>query len=141
MMLRRVALAVIAGVLLGVASRIVMRLIGMLAGGTEGFSWGGTIEIVLFGVMIGAPIALFFFLLRSRLEWPRPWAGVALGAVLFAATALRPPPSAASALAGTADPPLATAALFAALWLGFGLLLEYLHGLTTAHTTHDVSST
>ena len=138
--IRRAGLALVAGLLLGVASRVVMRVIGLLSGGTEGFSWGGTIEIVLFGLLIGAPIALFFLALRSHLDWPRPWAGVALGAALFAATALRPPPSAASALAGTPDPPLATAALFAALWLGFGLLLEYLHGPTTPQINRDVSS-
>ena len=138
--LRRVGLALVAGLLLGVASRVVMRVIGLLSGGVEGFSWGGTIEIVLFGILIGAPIALFFLALRSHLDWRRPWAGVALGVALFAATALNPPPSAASAMAGTADPPLATAALFAALWLGFGLLLEYLHGLTTPHINKDGSS-
>jgi len=124
---RRLAYALVAGLLLGTAARIAMRIVAQLAGGAEGFSWGGTIEVVVLGVAIGAPIALFFLTLRTHLEWPKPWGGVALGASLFAATALRPLPSARTALAGTTDPPLATAALFAALWIGYGLLLEWFH--------------
>lgn len=124
---RRLAYAIIAGLALGVGARIVMRAIAQLAGSADGFSWGGSLEVVLLGVLIGAPVALFFLTLRARLKWPMPWAGVALGFSLFAATALRPLPSAQSALAGTDDPPLATAALFAALWIGYGLLLEWLH--------------
>jgi hypothetical protein len=116
-----------AGLALGIAARVVMRLIAVLAGSTEGISWGGSISVVAMGLLIGTPIALFYLTLRSRLEWPAPWPGVVLGASLFAATALRPLPSAQSALAGTNDPPLATAALFAALWIGYGLLLEWLH--------------
>jgi hypothetical protein len=124
---QRLLYALLAGLTFGVAARIVMRVIAVLAGGTEGFSWGGSIEVVALGLLIGAPIALFFLALRSRLEWAPPWPGVALGAALFVATALQPLPSAESALAGTNDPPLATAALFAALWIGYGLLLEWLH--------------
>lgn len=135
--IRRVVFALIASVVFGVALRVVMRIIGILSFGAEGFSWGGTIEVVLLGVIIGAPLALAFFVLRSRLKWPRPWAGVALGAALFAATAFRPPPAARSALAVTADPPLATAALFAALWIGYGLLLEYLHTRATLRSRQD----
>lgn len=128
---RRLGYAIIAGLVFGVAARIVMRMIAVLAGSTEAFSWGGSIEVVVMGLLIGTPIALFFLALRSRLEWAPPWAGVALGASLFAATALRPLPSSQSALAGTNDPPLATAALFAALWIGYGLLLEWLHARST----------
>jgi hypothetical protein len=124
---RRLGYAIAAGIALGAAARIVMRLIALNAGSVEDFSWGGTIEVVVLAVAIGTPIALFFLALRSHLEWPKPWGGVALGTSLFAATALRPLPSAQSALAGTADSPLATAALFAALWIGYGLLLESFH--------------
>lgn len=124
---RRLGYAILAGLAFGVAARIVMRVIAWTAGSTEAFSWGGSIQVVAMGLLIGAPIALFFLMLRSRLEWKPPWAGVALGASLFTASALRPLPSAQSALTGTADPPLATAALFAALWIGYGLLLEWFH--------------
>lgn len=64
------------------------------------------------------------FLGRWHWRLGAPWAGVLTGLGFFAAFALLPPTSARSALAGTADPPILTALLFAGLFLLFGLALE-----------------
>jgi hypothetical protein len=125
---RRAAQALVAGLALGAGARLVMRFIGLASPGQEGFSWGGTLEVMALGMLIGAPLAFFFLMMRRHLEWRRPLGGLVMGTVLFGASALQPPSSAREAMAGTDDPTLATALLFAALWIGFGLLLELLHG-------------
>ncbi|MGQ0650381.1 MAG: hypothetical protein ACT4P7_22805 [Gemmatimonadaceae bacterium] len=121
---RAVPRAVLAGILLGLAARLVMRVIAILASAVEGFSWEATLELVVLGIMVGAPLALLFFLVRPRLRLRRPWAGVVYGVVVFVVSAVFPPAAARSAMAGTPDDPRVTAALFAVLWIGFGLLLE-----------------
>jgi hypothetical protein len=107
--------ALIAGTVLGAAARLLMRLIAFEAGLPGFFSLGGSLEVVLFGVLVGAPLAAGFWLLRPRLRWRSPLPGLAFGVVLTLLLAALPPPSARSALAGTPDTPLLT-------WLGFGLL-------------------
>lgn len=41
-------------------ARLVMRGIAFEAGGSEGFSIGGTLEVIALGVIIGTPVALLF---------------------------------------------------------------------------------
>jgi hypothetical protein len=93
-----------------------MRVIVLEAGLPGSYSLGGSLEVVLFGLLLGAPLAAGFWLLRPQLPWRRPLGGLVLGGLLTALLAVVPPPSAASALAATPDTPLLT-------WLGFGLLL------------------
>jgi hypothetical protein len=108
--------ALVAGTVLGVAGRLLMRFIAREAGLPGSFSTGGSLEVVLFGVLLGAPLAAGFWLLRPHLRVPRPLAGLGFGVVLTALLAVFPPPSGRSALANTPDTPLFTL-------LGFGLLL------------------
>jgi S1-C subfamily serine protease len=49
--------ALCAGVWLGIAARIAMRFIALEAGVSPGFSSGGSLEVILFGAMIGMPVA------------------------------------------------------------------------------------
>jgi len=112
-----------------------MRLIALSAGGAGAFSIGGSAEVVLFGIALGAPVALFFFALRERMPLPVPWGGIAVGLTLFVILALIPPPAARSALAGTADPPLVTASLFGALFAAYGGVLDW--WWRRLHTTRD----
>lgn len=116
--------ALIAGIVLGVDGRIVMRLVAVEAGVPGAFSPGGSLEVVAFGAMLGAPLALLFWRVLPRLAWPFPAAGLSFGGVVIGALTLLPPPAARSALAGTADTPLITGGLFALLFLLWGAVLE-----------------
>ena len=113
------------GVLLGIAARLVMRFVAMESGLDGAFSVGGSLEVVAFGALIGAPIAWLFFTLRPRAHIRFPWAGLLCGLGLFLLFSLVPPPAARSALADTPDTPAATALAFAALFVAWGWILEY----------------
>jgi len=117
--------ALIAGLGLGLGARIVMRVIAWSAGLPGSFSSGGSLEVVVFGALIGWPVGLTFYALRHRIRSRLPWPGLLLGGGLFLAFALVPPGSARSALAGTPDPPLLTGLLFLILFLLFGASLEW----------------
>ncbi len=125
-MARRVVAALALGLALGVGARIVMRLIAHAAGLPGSFSWGGSIEVVLFALLISAPVALLFFAVRGRVRAEARWPGPATGAACFAVLAAWPPPSARSALEAADDPPALAAALFLGLFLLFGAGLEWL---------------
>jgi hypothetical protein len=91
----------------------------------RGFSIGGSLEVVAFGAILGAPVALAFWAARRRWRLPHG-AGVAVSLLLFAVLAIFQPPSASSALGGTPDSPVATGLLFAAAFGSYGLLLDLL---------------
>jgi hypothetical protein len=118
-------LAACAGLTLGVAARIAMRVVALQAEVVPAFSWGGTVEIVVFGALVGAPIALLFWACRARLHLP-PWSSVAVGLLVFGALVVWPPPSARSALRGTPDAPSLTALAFAGVFVVYGVALEVL---------------
>lgn len=117
--------ALAAGLVLGVMSRLAMRFVALESGLAGGFSAGGSLEVVLFGALVGAPVALMFALLRPHMAWKRPWLGVATGLSLFAALAAFQPPAARSALDGTPDTPGATALAFAVVFLLWGAGLDW----------------
>jgi len=126
MLLRRHGVAaLIAGIALGVGARFVMRVIAWISGMPGAFSPGGSLEVIVFGALIGVPVALVFFGLRRRVPVAPPWPGPVTGAGLFAVLALMPPPAAQSALTGTPDPPVVTALLFLMLCVCFGAGLEW----------------
>ena len=111
--------------LLGIAARLVMRLVAMESGLAGAFSVGGSLEVAAFGALIGAPVAWLFFVLRPRVKLRIPWAGVLCGLGVFLLFSLIPPPAARSALAATPDTPAATALAFAVLFVAWGWILEY----------------
>lgn len=124
-LIRAALSAAVSGVILGLAARLVMRFVALESGMRGGFSIGGSLEVIVFGALVGAPIALVFFLLRPRLRVRAPWAGLIAGFAVFAVMALLPPEAARSALDGTPDTPGATALAFAILFLAWGVLLEF----------------
>lgn len=77
--IRMIAAAVAACAVLGLGARLLMRLIALEAGLRRHFSLGGSLEVVLFGVLLGAPVAAGFWLVRPRLRLPSPYAGLGLG--------------------------------------------------------------
>jgi hypothetical protein len=113
------------GVLLGIAARLVMRFVARESGLDGAFSVEGSLEVVIFGALIGAPVAWLFFALRPRVSLRFPWAGVLCGLCLFLLFSLAPPPAVRSALADTPNTPAATALAFALLFVAWGWILEY----------------
>lgn len=140
MWVRLIAASATAALVLGVGARLTMRFIALEAGLPGAFSLGGSLEIVAFGALAGAPVALGFLLLRARLHGWGAWPGVLLGVALLVVAAAFPPPSARSAMAATTDTPAATAAAFGVLFVGWGLVLEWLHRRIGSSRARDHSS-
>jgi len=123
-----IACALCAGVWLGVTARIAMRFIALEAGMAPGFSSGGSLEVILFGAMIGMPIALLVWICRAK--WRLPfWFGTFVGLALFLVLAVFQPPAARSALAGTPDKAWWTTVLFAAVFVLYGAVLDAIWAL------------
>jgi hypothetical protein len=114
-----------AGLALGLAGRVLMRLIALESGLPGRFSPGGSLEVVAFGALIGAPVALVFWVARPRIRIPAPWAGSVLGLLLMGWFSLARPPAARSALAGTPDTPLLTWLGFLSVFVLWGTALDY----------------
>jgi hypothetical protein len=123
---RVLGLSLLSGALLGIAARVVMRFIALESGLDGGFSVGGSLEVVAFGLLVGTPVALAFLSFRRRLSVPAPWGGVAVGLCLFFVLSVLQPPSAQSALAGTPDTPEATAVAFGVMFAAWGVFLDSL---------------
>lgn len=116
-------LAICSGLILGAASRVAMRVVALEANERVGFSVGGSVEVVGFGVLVGAPVAIVFWICRSWRPLPLG-SGLVVAAVLFTILALVPPPAAKSALDAMNDTPIATAFAFAAAFALYGVALE-----------------
>ncbi len=116
--------ALVAGFLLGCGARVAMRALSWLAGTPAEFSSEGSVEIVVFGTLLGAPLALGVFLLRNWRGWTHPWVGLWTSLGVFAALAARPSPSAQSALAASPLPGPAIALVFGVLFSLFGLWID-----------------
>ncbi len=61
--------AVVAGFGMGLASRALMRLIGIAAGGQTHFSWSGSFFICVIFSVARLPGALVAAMFRHRLRW------------------------------------------------------------------------
>jgi protein-S-isoprenylcysteine O-methyltransferase Ste14 len=121
---RWLAEALLAGVLLGAAARLAMRVLAWLAGSSGGFSRGGSVEIVVFGALLGAPVAFAVFGIRQWRRWGHPWVGVWTGLALYLAAVARPSPSAQSALAASPLAAWQILLVFGLVFLGFGLWID-----------------
>ncbi len=116
--------ALVAGFLLGCGARVAMRVLSWLAGTRAGFSTEGSVEIVVFGTLLGLPIALGVFVLRNWRGWTHRWVGLWTSLGIFVALAARPSPSAQSALAATPLPGAAIVLVFGVLFALFGLWID-----------------
>jgi protein-S-isoprenylcysteine O-methyltransferase Ste14 len=112
-----------AGLLLGAGARGAMRLLAWMSGST-GFSRGGSVEIVIFGALLGAPVALAILLARQWRGWTHPWVGLWTALALFAAAVARPSPSAAQALASSPLSRWTVLAVFGGVFALFGLWID-----------------
>lgn len=127
--------SVASGVALGVAVRLAMRFVALEACVPQGFSVGGSLEVVAAATLIGAPLAAAFLAVPVRLTASSRCPGLLWGLAVFALLALLPSPTAQSALAATPDTPAATAAAFALCFVAWGLTLDRIPrlGATARH--------
>lgn len=70
------------GVVAGLVSRFSMRGVALAAGMQPGFSFGGTLGILVIGAVLGIPFALLFAGARRFIPLPERWKGLAYGAIL-----------------------------------------------------------
>lgn len=135
MIWRKAAIGLVAGiaggVVLGIGGRAAMRVIALAAGLSPGFSPGGTVEVAVTGLIIGAPGALLFALLRRFFPRRAIPAGALFGALLLAALTVLPPPAARSA-AASVDRIGLTLAAFAPVFIAYGILVAWIMGRLTA---------
>ena len=122
---RRILAATLAGIWLGVACRLAMRAVSIASDTRREFSLGGSLEVIAFGALVGAPVAWLVLAARKRWHWI-PGSGVLASLVLFAGFAAYPTPSAQSALGATPDEPWMTAIAFAAAFVSYGVVIELL---------------
>lgn len=113
-----------AGLLLGIGARVAMRVLSWLGGTPSGVSAGGSIEIVVFGALLGTPVALTIFLLRKWRRWSHPFVGLWTSVVLFAMMAISPSPSAQRALAASPVSGWMILLVFGGLFALFGLWID-----------------
>ncbi|HEY7411593.1 MAG TPA: hypothetical protein VII13_12655 [Vicinamibacteria bacterium] len=131
--LRRLLRGGLAGALagalvLGLGGRAVMRAIALRAGAATGFSLGGTLDVVAFGLLTGVAAGAAWGWLRPRVHLPPVARGAALGALVFALLVALPPPAARGAFAGFTGHAALVLGLFAAVFVAFGLAVEALLG-------------
>lgn len=115
--------SLLAGLVLGVAGRVAMRLAALESAVPSGASVGGSLEVILFGIAVGAPPSLALGIARQQWRIPRG-CGMAAAAALFLPLMTWQPPAAASALTATPDRPLLTLLFFTIAFLAYGWVLE-----------------
>ncbi len=111
------------GVVLGVGGRMVMRALAVIAEREVEFSFGGTIEVVAFGAIIGAIAGAAFVAIKKYLPGAAPLKGMSFGLLAFLTLALVRPPSverSAAAFEGYLSPMVL---MFSAAFLLYGIAL------------------
>lgn len=131
--LRTVLIGAFLGIaILGVASRLFMRLLAHYDGQAPGFSMGGTLEILLYGGMIGLGMGLLLAvaqwagLVRFRLR------GLGWGLLAYLATLITLPTHIGETAAPYADVMWMVHMGFGMIFLTFGLLVA--RAVTAAET-------
>ncbi len=89
--IKRLGVGALAGfgigfLVLGSTARLAMHGIALATGGSQGFSFAGSLEVLFFSALVGLPSGLAFVVLRSRLPRSSMRSGLLLGAGLFVAT-------------------------------------------------------
>jgi hypothetical protein len=104
-----------------------MSATALAAGLRLHWSVGGTVEVLVFGLLVGAAAGIPYGAIRRRFKRPALVAGAVWGALVFLMLVAVPPPAALSAFGGVSHVGLPVVlALFGAVFLGYGVLLEWL---------------
>jgi hypothetical protein len=124
MVLKILLISLTAGILLGVGGRLAMWVLALIALGSSGFSFGGTLEVIVSGLLFGVPAALVYALLRKKIGTPALWKGACFGLLFFVLLVIFPPPAAVSASSGLRHVLHITLILFGVLFAAYGIILE-----------------
>lgn len=112
----------VAGLLiLGIGGRLVMSLIAWRAAIPVGYSVGGTLEVIITGVLFGLGGGLIYGTLAAVWRLDRRSIGAVFGLLYFAGLALYPPPAARSAASGVPQQRPLVLFAFGALFVAYGV--------------------
>jgi hypothetical protein len=114
------AAGAVGGVVAGLGARLAMRGVALAAGLETSFTLGGTLVIVIFGLMLGTPFGVGFMALRSLLPGAGAWKGLVYGLLLFVVF-LAPPLLFYREGEALLASPLIGVSLFAPLPLAYGI--------------------
>lgn len=106
---------------LGIGGRLVMSLIAWRAGIPVGYSLGGTLEVIITGVLFGLGGGLIYGTLVAVWRSDRVSIGAAFGLLYFAVLALYPPAAARSAASGVPQERPLVLFAFGALFVAYGV--------------------
>lgn len=130
---RQLSISFVAGVIsgtiiLGLGGRILMRLIAVLNETAHGFSWGGTLEVILLGSIIGSIAGICYGLIGFLIKRNVILTGIVTGLFTYAAILLLPIEGKGAALG---FPELQTFIYlsFGVLFLLFGICLTIFYSL------------
>ena len=108
--------------ILGIGGRLLMRLIAMLAHVKPDLSFGGTLEVIAFGLLVGLPSGLIFVWIGRFIPGGHLLKGSIYGVLVFLVIVLLPGEAMKAALGFRELLPV-TVAMFAALFTVFGIVL------------------
>lgn len=123
---RRILIGMLAGstagaVVLGIGGRLAMRMIGVLGGLDGGFSWGGTLEVILLGAIIGGISGGAYDALGRYFDKGRLRAGLLFGLLVYGMVLVLPIEGKGAAK-GFPDLQWAVYGIFGALFIVFGIV-------------------
>ena len=126
--LKKIALGLICGLIvgaaiLGVGGRIVMSVIALMGNLTPTWSLGGSVDVIVFGALVGAAMGLVYVFVQKYLPGPRLVKGLLAGLLLFGTMALIRPASAQSAMAGFTTLTIPVLLMFGTICLIYGAAL------------------
>lgn len=129
-LLKRIFFGLLAGIIagtliIGIMGRLAMRVIALMGGLRGGFSWGGTMEVVLLGLIIGAISGAIYALLQYYLFNNKLLTGALYGLLVFAAILLLPIEGKGAAK-GFPDLQVPIYLIFGVLLTVYGVLLVFL---------------
>lgn len=113
-------------VILGIGGRLVMSFIAWRAAIPVGYTVGGTLEVIVTGVLFGLGGGLIYGALAMLWRLDRVTIGAAYGLLYFAGLALHPPPAARSAASGVPQQRPLVLFAFAALFVLYGVSMAAL---------------
>ncbi|AKA36223.1 hypothetical protein [Flagellimonas lutaonensis] len=130
--LKRAFLGFLAGLLagtlvLGIGGRLAMRGIALMGGLKGGFSWGGTMEVVLLGLIIGAISGTIYGVLSNYL-FKNKWSAGGLYGLLAFVAILVLPIEGKGAAKGFPDLQVPISLIFGGLHVVYGVVLAFLFG-------------
>jgi hypothetical protein len=117
----------LAGLVLGIGGGAVITLVAAAAAELDPPSWLGTLDVVLLAVTIGVVGGAPYLVLRALPRIEALWLGAAWGAVVFVAlVALLPDVPRSAVLALGPGSQMATSVLSGALFIAWGVALEWI---------------